>query len=160
MPDDRELVYWDSCVFLHYIEGDQAVLPTLDALLEKSASARGEITIVTSTVSIVEVAFAIHEKTGKALDGEVEARLDALWSDEQAVKLIEFHELIARDARDLMRRGLPFGRSLKPLDAVHLATGKRHFVSTFHTYDDRLYGYTNTLGFPIEAPVIPQPKLL
>jgi hypothetical protein len=41
------------------------------------------------------------------------------------VKLVEFHRLIAEDARDLMRIALTKGWSLKPLDAVHLSSAQR-----------------------------------
>ncbi len=55
-----ERVYWDACVFLSYINGEQERLPVIDALLEESRS--GKIEIITSTVSLAEVAFAEEER--------------------------------------------------------------------------------------------------
>ncbi len=51
MPDEPRLIYWDSCIFLDYIEGSAHWMPILDSLLDQ-ASATGEIVIVTSTLSI------------------------------------------------------------------------------------------------------------
>lgn len=71
------MIYWDSCVFLHYIDGTPEWLPILDALLDE-ASATDELIIVTSTVSISEVAFAQVERPRQALDPAVESNIDAL----------------------------------------------------------------------------------
>ena len=68
MPDDRTFIYWDANVFLSYIDGDPARLPTLDAILADSANPESLVQIATSTLSIVEVAFAIEEKTKGVLD--------------------------------------------------------------------------------------------
>lgn len=67
MPDEPTMIYWDACVFLHYIEGTPKWMPILDSLID-DANKTGAIGIVTSTLSIVEVAFAKEEKSRKALD--------------------------------------------------------------------------------------------
>lgn len=158
MPNSGDNVYWDASVFLSYINGEQRRLPTIDALLEESANR--EFTIVTSTLSVTEVAFAEMEKTQRALDPQVEQAIDALFSDREVVTLVEFHELIAREARRLMRRALTTGRSLKPADAIHLATAVQHGADLVHTYDDRMLGYTDLTGLPIELPSTTSPRLL
>lgn len=137
MPESPARIYWDANVFLSYINGSPAErLPVLDALLD-SASA-GEIEIVTSAISIAEVAFARIEQTKRALDPDVEAAIDSLWSDRRTVKLADVHELIAREARTVMRSAVARGWSLKPLDAIHLASARRLGVAQFHTYDRQL----------------------
>lgn len=75
------------------------------------------------------------------------------------MKLAEFHEVIGRDARTLMRRAIASGNSLKPLDAIHLATAARLKVVEFHTYDQRLFKYTGIVGFSITEPAVVQPRL-
>ena len=159
MPDERALVYWDANIFLAYIGGDARHLPVLDAILDDSSNPKGRAQVVTSTVSIVEVAFATYEKQRGILDPRVEDQINDLWADEQAVKLAEFHEMIAREARTLIRRALAHGMSLKPLDAIHLATAEHLRVAEFHTYDQRLFGYAGIVGFSIGEPAISQPKL-
>ena len=111
-------VYWDACVFLSYINGIDEKLPVLDALLEESR--QGEIEIVTSAVSLTEVAFAEEERLKTALDSEIERLIDVLFADREVVKVAEFHELIAREARRWMRQALGNGWNLKPMDAIHL----------------------------------------
>ena len=81
MPNSGDTVYWDASVFLSYVNGEQERLPTIDALLEESRN--GEFTIVTSTLSITEVAFAEMEKTQRALDPQVEQAIDALLVDRE-----------------------------------------------------------------------------
>ena len=132
-------------------------MPILDALLDQ-ASRTGEIVILTSTVSITEVAFAKAEKSGRALDAGIEAALDALWADRSAVQLVEFDQLIAREARRLVRRSGEIVRSLKPLDAIHLATAARMQVDDCQTTDERLQAW-NDLGFRVRDPWTEAPQL-
>ncbi len=158
MRNSSDVVYWDASVFLSYVNGEPERLPTIDTLLEESRN--GDFTIVTSTLSITEVAFAEMEKTRKVLDSDVERAIDALFHDREVVTLIEFHEVIAREARRLMRRGLTSGRSLKPADAIHLATAVQHGVSVVHTYDGPMAGYADLTELRIEVPATSNPRLL
>ena len=119
MADVRR-VYWDSCNFISYINGVADRLPHLEALLDESRE--NGITIVTSTLSIAEVAFADAERKKGLLSEAAEEQIDALFSDRDVVWLIEFHEGIAREARQLMRRAVTRNQSLKPYDAVHLGS--------------------------------------
>lgn len=157
MPDEPKRVYWDACVFLHYIEGAPQWMQTLDSLLEDASETKG-LVIFTSTMSIVEVAFAQTERESKALDSTVEAAIDALWNDRAAVKLVEFNEIIAREARGLMRRAVAVGRHLKPMDAIHLATAVNRQVDDFHTTDGPLQKNWQDLGFPVRDPFTHKPK--
>lgn len=157
MPEQRLLVYWDSCVFLDYVNGAIDKLPTLDALLDR-AGPRGDIEIVTSTLSIAEVAIGRLDQTGRLLDPEVEANIDQLWTD-PIVKQVELYKGIALRARDLVRASRLAGGGLKPADAIHLATARQVGVSDFHTYDTRLFQYSQQMGFPVREPVTDQPRL-
>lgn len=158
MPEEPDRIYWDSCVFLHYIEGTPKWMPILDSLLEEASEAK-KLVIVTSSVSITEVAFAQAERAGKTLDQEIEAAIDALWNDRSAVQLVEYNEIIAREARRLMRRAIENGRSLKPMDAIHLATARNRRVVDFHTTDEKLQRDWQDLGFPVRDPFTEKPKL-
>ena len=99
------------------------------------------------------------------MDEEVEQRIDSLWTDPGAVVLVEFHSRIAQTARILMRYAITQGWSLKPYDAVHMATAQ--WLSTvgikvdeFHTYDKSLVKYGSIVGFKITEPYTPQPRML
>jgi hypothetical protein len=77
MPDKPPRIYWDSCVFLSYINGHPDRVPTITQMLDDARSAVHEI--VTSAVSQVEVAFGQHEQDSKQLDAQTEAKINALW---------------------------------------------------------------------------------
>lgn len=159
MPSEVNRIYWDACVFLSYINEYAERLSVIDALLARSESNDDPTEIVTSTVSIVEVAFALSEKASSSLNEEVETKIDQLWSDRSAVKLVEFHEGIAIEARGLMRTALTQDWSLKPADAIHLATAKHLAVTEFHTYSRDLVKYKAMTGYSICEPYTPQGSL-
>ena len=165
MPDNRRILYWDACAFLSYINEIPERIPVLQALLADSASENAAVRIYTSALSRVETSFASTEQQNKALSSEVEGRIAGLWNDPGAVVLVEFHDLIGQGASQLMRDGIPRGWSLKPLDALHLATARwLHSVgveiSEFQTYDRQLLRYSVAIGIPIAAPSRSQPQLL
>lgn len=160
MPPEPTRNYWDACVFLSYINGVAERLPTLDALLDESSDPENEREIVTSAYTITEVAFALHEKAQKALDPEAERKIDALWTDRYAVKLIDFHEGIARDARTLIRGAIASGiTGLKPGDAVHLASARALNVAELHTYSKDLPRFEALTGLTIIEPYVAQGQL-
>ncbi len=94
MPTDAARVYWDACVVLSYINADSERLPVLGELLAEAR--RGKVRIVTSTLSVVEVAFAAEEQRRQAPDPVTEAQIDALWTPGSVITLAEFHFGIAR----------------------------------------------------------------
>jgi predicted nucleic acid-binding protein len=159
MPSPKRRIYWDAPVWLSYVNGDVDRLPTLDALLADSSSTSGAIELYTSTVSQVEVAFAKAEQDKRALDPTIEQQIDELWADRSALKLVELYETITREARQFIRLAMTRGWSLKPIDAIHLATAKLSQCEEFHTYDERLLRYTNDVGFPVVEPHTQQPRL-
>lgn len=113
---------------------------------------------MTSTVSITEVAYAKAEKSGRALDPAILAAVDGMWADESVVRLIEFDQLIARKARDLLRVSIQNPRKLTPIDAIHLATAQQLRVSDCHTMDRSMKSW-NDLGFPVRDPWAAKPRL-
>ena len=138
-------------------------MPTLEALLESSAS--GTIELYTSTISHVEVAFGASEQQGRRLNPEVEQQIDSLWADPKVVLSVEYHGRIGQIARDLMRAAVIRGWSLKPIDAIHLATAQ--WLSTlgvgideFHTYDARLFKYASIVDFDVREPHTLQPRMI
>jgi predicted nucleic acid-binding protein len=149
--------YWDACVFLALVNGEPARLQHIESMME--AASKGELVILTSTFSKVEVALGASEQQAKVLDKAVEDKIDELWGTGSPVKLVEFHELLADDARNLIRQGITRGWSLKPTDALHLATAMRHGTVAFHTYDKPLRKYSGQIGITIEEPVSPAPYL-
>lgn len=157
-PEIVPLIYWDADVFLTYINGTIIErMPHLDAFLEKSGR---DIQLITSTITVVEVAWAKAEQDGKALSAAIEAKINLLWSSPTApVKMIEFHPQISEQARNLMRYALSQGWQLKPLDAIHMASAKSIGVAAIHTYDDKWDKFSSHLGIKIELPISDAPRL-
>lgn len=152
--------YWDANVFLAYISGEQQRLPDLEALLDEAE--HGDTAIYTSELSVVEVAFAASEASSAGLDPVVENKIDALWVHPSPIHRVDFHALIARDARHLMRISLATpGQRVKPADAIHLATAQRLGVDVLHTYEDQAARnrWAQLTGLPVEEPRATQPKL-
>jgi len=158
MADEPGRVYWDANVLLSYLNGVPDRAPIIEELLRLARA--GDSEPITSSLSIVEVAFAKVEADGQMLDPAVEQTIDDLWSPGGPVKIVDFYDLIARDARSLMRRGISqqWGK-LKTIDAIHLATAQRMGVVEFLTYCKRLQAWDGHLGFPITEPKLAQGTL-
>lgn len=139
-------------------------MPILEELLESSSGSSRTIKLYTSTLSQVEVAFAASERRQQQLSPEVEEQISALWEDSESVVSVEYQEAIGMIAKDLIRDAITKGWSLKPLDAIHLATAQWLLdvgitVDEFHTYDDRLFKYKDIVDYPIHEPHTPQPRM-
>lgn len=157
MPGESGRIYWDACVFLSYVNGDESRADVIQQLLDEATEGSHEL--LTSTVSMVEVAFGKAEQDDAAPDPNLLAAIEALWVSESPVRLIEFHRLIALDARDLVRQArLERDERLTPLDAVHLASAQRLNVEEFHTYDGPLLRYKGPLPFSIREPWTAAPR--
>lgn len=133
------------------IERTRDRITTIDQLLADAGS--GKIRIFTSTLSITEVAYEKLEQDQKTLSQADEKRIDALWGATSPITLVEFHELIAYQAKDLIREIVNKGWSLKPPDAIHLATAMSIQVDEFHTYDKKLKKYGSITGLKIKEPI-------
>ena len=148
MSDEPRRIYWDSCVPLSYLNGVPNRVPIIEELFKQARAE--EIELLTSSVSRVEIAFVQAEKDSGELDQEAKEAIDAFWLPGSPIKTVEFYDLIADDAKTLIRRGIEQGwGSLKPMDAIHIATAQRMRVSEMHSYDDRVQKWSGKLGFPI-----------
>lgn len=156
MPNKPALIYWDSCVFISYLEKTPDRIGTLDAIIHNIRTTKDR-KIVTSAISKVEVAFLPAERPHPA-DPAIEQLIDDFWNDDEIVELVEFHDLIATHARTLMRQALP-DSPLKSNDAIQVATALWLGVRELQTYDTKLLKYGNTLGIPIVEPYTEQPML-
>lgn len=160
MPsNDLAVYYWDACVPLSYVNGVPDRLPHIDAFMSKSGA---DFQLITSVLSITEVAFAAYEKHASTLDPDTESKILKLWQAGSPIKIVEFYELIALRAQRLMRSALANKWSLKPADAIHLATADQLKVKEFLTYDEGLekFWVLTENRFPIHRPISATPHLL
>jgi predicted nucleic acid-binding protein len=157
MPSPKSLVYWDSCCFLSYVNKDPLRHSHLAGIIGDD-----DIEIITSVASITEVAFGAMELMGGPLDKASEDAINESWAKDSPVVLVEFYDLIAEDAKALIRRCREAGFKVTPLDAIHLATADRWSVEEFHTYDGslpRCQPHTKT-QFKIVTPVARNPAII
>lgn len=153
-----DYIYCDSCVFLSYFKAEAGRVQTIEQLLEEVQNNPNR-KLLTSVISITEVSHVAEEKDRKKLRADFEKELDSFWADSTVLDFIEFHEPMARKARELIRRAISLGYSLKPADAIHLASAKYAGVSEFFTYDDKLFKFSNSIDFDIREPYVSQPRL-
>lgn len=150
MVDPRSPSYWDANIFLAYIEGTPEQVEAIERLigfLEPAA----QPSVVTSVLSIVEVAFIEEDKRRQRLGPAFDSTFAALWTD-PLIRLINLDPAIATSARQLVRDSLPTGPRINPPDATHLATARSAGVAVFHTYDVALHRHSGRYGFDIVRP--------
>lgn len=161
MPAEPDRVYFDANVFLAYVSGEEGRAATVEALL--IAAREGDLVALTSTVSVVEVAFGAEEKAQRVLESATELAIDELWHPTSPVTLVEPSVLVMREARDLIRKNLAGGGArLTPLDAVHLASAVRFRADRFFTYEsanNRQAQWAELTGLDVQEPTVAQPPL-
>ncbi|MCL4253389.1 MAG: type II toxin-antitoxin system VapC family toxin [Anaerolineae bacterium] len=143
-------IYCDSCVFLAYLNAEVGRVAILDKLFE-NIKHDSTSKLITSTLTIAEVTHTQSEKNKRTLKIDLEKRLDKFWSDENLREVVDVNEIIVREARRLIRLAIQEGYSLKPPDAIHLATAQLLKVTKFITYDD-LSRYARWVTYTIQEP--------
>ena len=158
MPNDPILTYWDANLFLDYVSNTPGRIDILDALIAESRS--GDTQIATSILSISEAAYSEAEKEARQADPLVEEALNMMFGDYSLLTLIEYDQLIAVRARSLMRRTLSLEGSLKPADAIHLASAEHIGADIVYSFDAKLQRRSIELDSgPVETPRVSQPRL-
>ena len=133
MPPPRRL--WCSCIIIGYLAGDDALKEACPRIIEQAG--RGELEIVVSAVAMAEVAYL----KGVPVE-DSEARIQEFFSRDYIVP-IAIDPIVARAARGYIR-----GHTLKPLDAIHLATAEVWRIPTLETTDPDLLKLDGRVGDP------------
>lgn len=124
-------LYWDSCAWLGFLNGEDDKKRELEIIY--SAARDGRFEIWTSTLSMVEVRRTAAEKhEPKPLSDENNGKIRQLF-EQRFVFSIPLAQDIADNARELFRTTPGLG---KFQDAVHLASALRWSVPILHTYDN------------------------
>lgn len=144
--------YWDANLFLLRLNDYVEHAPTIDYLFGLAQS--GTHPILTSEISVVEVAYAAREQIEPAIRGDTLAAIDALLSEAQGVELIPIDAELLREARDLAREAAfdSARRGLHAADAIHLAAAIRGSADVFFTFDTRLLDAKVIRGMPLNEP--------
>jgi predicted nucleic acid-binding protein len=157
MASSAPRVYLDACVLLSYIEDDADRMPDIEELLRRGAA--GELELLTSVLSHVEVAYLTEERDAGRLSEKARDAIEALWLHPSPVRSVEFYPQLAAEARELVRRAMVQGNRLTPTDAIHLATAASWGCPDFFTYDNALRKFMALVGLSIGPPMNPQAQL-
>ena len=112
----------------------------------------GGILLVTSAISIAEVAYLAPEGLGRPLDQAIEDKIEGMWQWRQAIRMVETHAGIGRRARELLRHALGNGWERNPRDAIHLASAQHAGATTVHTYDKKWDRFEPLIGTTVGRP--------
>lgn len=159
MPAKSRRVYFDACVILAYVGNEEGRADVVQALLDEAR--RGDLEILTSVVSIAEVAFGAHERdAGLTPDGE--AAIDEMWTPKSPITLVDISEALARGARSIIRdaRANQAG-GVRSVDALHLASARLHACDAVFTYEDagQRGRWQQLCGIEVTEPVTNTPQL-
>lgn len=136
MAGASTLFYWDTCLFLAWLNDEDRKSGEMDGVREVIARhRRREVRLCTSVLTQVEV-----------LQSKIPAGLDPLFLDlMKRITRISFDTKIATIAHGIRDHyAKAGGKLLTTPDAIHIATAIHYRVDEFHTFDNN--GGTKTLG--------------
>lgn len=123
-------VYWDTCTWLTYINGDAG---DDDCLYVIECARREEVKIWTSSLSLAEV-YKVKCAAGQKALAEARDREFEEYILQGFVQEVQVDHEIAVMSRKLCRAYSPPLR--KPTDGIHLASAVLWNVDELHTYDE------------------------
>lgn len=133
MPADARRIYFDANVFLAYVGNEEGRADTVQMLLDEAR--RGEIEIVTSVLSIAEVAYGAHERDQGLTEAGEEA-IEQLWTPASPITLVDVSQAVTRNARTMIRKAKAQNLSgIRGADAIHLATARMFGCNVIFTYE-------------------------
>ncbi len=159
MPADLRRLYFDANVFLAYVSDEDGRADTVQALLDEAR--RAEILILTSVLSIAEVAYGAHERDQGLTEAGEEA-IEELWTPSSPITLVDVSQAVTRNARTIIRVAKIQGLSgFRGADAVHLATARMFDCDVIFTYEGeaRRMRWQQVAGIPVSEPVTDTPQL-
>jgi predicted nucleic acid-binding protein len=156
MTKSKSNLYWDSCVFLKYIN-NESESSIIEELMRRAES--NQVIIYTSTITIAEVTHAAQERNQSALNSVVESLLQNLFSP---IKLVDYSITIGFETRDFIRNAMTHSKKIKPIDGIHLTTASwidRYIapLDEFNTYDQAIKAlYPSITSIKIVEPHVDQ----
>lgn len=137
-------VYWDSCCFIDYLQGSDRGQQVTGVL---QRAARGEIEIVTSAITLVEV---LGDKRANA---ELREIIKAAMKPENGIVIVDLTRHLAEEARDFIWEH-DYHKHVQ--DAVHIATAtyvhRYTPIDEIHTFDQDILRFDGKLEIPVVEP--------
>ncbi len=142
MPTN-ERVYWDSDVFISFLQQEPGRYAVLRHWVERAEN--GEAQIVASAFSLCEVA-----RVDDDLLPEEQERMIVGFFGNPYILIQQVDEHVAQQARAIVRE-----LRMSAKDAVHVASAIQANVSVMHSYDAEMLKHSGKVGDPplrIEEP--------
>jgi predicted nucleic acid-binding protein len=129
--------YWDSDCFIGWLAAEPDKVDDCRTVIR--AAERGELVIVTSSLSIAEVVKLRHHKPIPLADAE---RVRKFFRQPYIV-VRELDRFLGEEAQSMV-----WDHDVDPKDAVHVATALRVGVEQLDTFDEKLIGKSGVIGNP------------
>ncbi len=131
---------------------------TVQTLLHEAR--RGEIEVLTSVLSIAEVAFGALERDN-GLTEEGEAAIEELWTPASPIQLVDVTQALTRQARTLIRTAKAEGHGIQGADGIHLASAVMFGCALIFTYEAkaRRTRWAQLTGIEVAEPYTNKPQL-
>ncbi|TAL45148.1 MAG: type II toxin-antitoxin system VapC family toxin [Methylovulum sp.] len=129
MPTRKSLYYWDSPIFISWLQDEKRKPGEMEGVFELATKfEKKEIVLITSVVTLTEVLETrISPQAAKIFERFFKRR--------RAV-LINLDPRIASLAGSIRAYYLQKGKQLSTPDSQHLATAIQHKVDELHTFDE------------------------
>lgn len=156
MPSEIPKIYLETTVLIDFVEKpkNDPTSRVMASVLEAACADTPLCRLVTSVLTMSEVFYAKREADKGALSKEVQEIIDNLWHpDSSPIEPIAVHEIIAREAQELLRGRVKSGwTKTKGADGIHLITAKREGATEFWTTERKMKRWGEGLGFRICTP--------
>jgi len=133
-----EKIYWDSACFLSHFHAEEGKAGKCDGVLDRAE--RGEVLIVTSALTLAEVLWM----RGEPRIPQKKAELVQKFFRRSYIRVYNVSRKLAESAQTLV-----WENSIKPKDAIHVATALHLGADALETFDRDLIGKSGTVGTPL-----------
>lgn len=133
-----EQIYWDSDCFLGHLQAEPGKAEKCDGVIQRAE--RGEVLIVTSALTLAEVLWM---RGGQRVSKD-KAEIVQRFFRRSYIRVHNVTRKISEDAQELV-----WDYSIKPKDAIHVATALHLGIATLETFDTKLIAKSGTVGNPL-----------
>lgn len=141
-----EKIYWDSDCLLGWFQNEIGKVEKCEGTLQKAEKA--EVLIVTSALTIAEVLWM----RGAPKLSKDKAEILQKFFRRSYIRIYNVSRKIAEAAQYIV-----WDNSIKPKDAIHVATAIHLQADALETFDQRLIKKSGTVGNPLLLIREPQP---
>jgi hypothetical protein len=129
--------YWDSDCFIGWLAAEPDKVDDCRTVIR--AAERGDLVIVTSSLSIAEVVKLRHRKPIPPADADQVRK----FFRQPYIVIRELDRFLGEEAQSMV-----WDHGVDPKDAVHVATALRVGVEQLDTFDEQLIGKSGAIGSP------------